>query len=206
MKNPFAKYEKLLGKQTGNVSARVVEKYVNSYYTQENAESLKITAEIIGKSLVFTTKGRWVSLNFIVSKSSWASSMNLKDIVKAKVRKAIEGMDVKMERFRIVVRYNSKLDDHNTVMMPKWFTDAIKTTRQRTSDNRLMEDDEGKALYELENGVIEDDNKHYSKGTTLEPDPSLPHNTYIIAFIPIEKQLYNYDEFRKRLQSDDIFQ
>lgn len=192
----YSKLQKIFNKPEGNVSARVVESYKNSYYELQDALDLQVTAEVVGKTLIFTTKGRWMSLNFIISKPSWATEINMKDVIKGKARAAVAGLDIKLERFKIVLRYNSRMDDHNTVMMPKFFTDAIKTTKLKNNENRLMEDDEGNTLYEYV-GIIEDDYKKYSRGTHLDPDESLPHNTYVLMYIPDDEIMIPFEKLKQ---------
>lgn len=152
-----------------------------SYYTESDARELDITAEIIDDCLVFTTRGRWVSLNFIMSKPHWAEDIGIKDIVKTKVRQALLGKDIWMDTYQIELRYNSRLDDHNTVMMPKYFTDAIKRNVLKNNKGQLIVDTEGKRIVEYE-GVLYDDNKKYGKGTHIVPDTSLKHDTYILTY------------------------
>lgn len=155
-------------------------------YNMTDAHALIITAEVKDGSLVFTTKGRWISLNDIISKAHWISDNDVAKAVKRKVREAIHGIDLKLTKFRIVIRYNSKLDDHNVVMMPKYFTDAIKRNYEKYSSGKYVmqnigPDGKGDKILEFE-GIIEDDDKRYSRGTYLIPDENLPHNTYIMTY------------------------
>jgi hypothetical protein len=152
-------------------------------YAMTDAHALNITAEVKDGSLVFTTKGRWISLNDIISKAHWISDTDVAKAVKKKVREAIRGIDLKLTKFRIVIRYNSKLDDHNVVMMPKYFTDAIKRNYEKYSSGKYVykNQETKEKILEFE-GIIEDDDKRYSRGTHLIPDETLPHNTYIMTY------------------------
>lgn len=184
-KNSFDKYLRILSSANANVAERVGTGRKNSYYTQQDAMNLDISAQVINGCLIFTTKGRFVSLNFVVSKQSWADKYELKDIVIKKVREAVSGINISIERYKKVLFYNSRMDDDNTIMMSKWFTDAIKTEKQKNSDGFLLQDDEGKQLYNYV-GLIPEDSKKHSAGTYLIPDDSLNHNTYVFMYIPVD--------------------
>lgn len=130
------------------------------------------------------------------------SEKGIKDIVTQKVRESVKGISLKIKAFRIILRYNAKLDDHNTVMMPKYFTDAIKFSYLKVGGRYVIDqksDDPKKRAVEYD-GIITDDDKRYSKGTFLIPDESLPTNTFVLTYqsVPVdyspEKILRNINE------------
>lgn len=152
-------------------------------YTEQDASDLDITCRVTEENnLEFTTRGRWVSLNFVMARAHWASDTDVVSIIKRKVRQAVKDIDIWITRYRIEIRYNSKLDDHNCVMMPKYFTDAIKFNYEKTSRGRYVAGAGGEKIIEFK-GLIPDDDKRYSRGTSFFPDESLPHNTYIMTYI-----------------------
>lgn len=159
---------------------------IQTEYSSSDVENISITARYEDGILEFTTRGRWISLNFIMTKSHWAKDSGIKEITKKKVREAVKGLNAKLSDFVIVLRYNSRLDDHNTVMMPKYFTDSIKHNWLKNNNGRILVDAQGKRIVEYE-GIITEDNKNFSKGTLLIPDATLPHDTYIMKYVPFDK-------------------
>ena len=176
-------------KSTGMVSrARVTKRTrlhdIQTEYTEKDADAISVSASITDNgALQFVTTGRWISLNFIMSKPHWAKDSGIKEKVRDKVRSAVEGLDIKLESFYIVLRYNSKLDDHNTVMMPKYFTDSIKHNWAKTKNGRIIADANGDRVVEY-SGIIREDDKSMSLGTLLIVDMSLPYNTYVMSYVP----------------------
>lgn len=166
---------------------------IQTEYTAEDVNKISISARVTPDgALEFTTTGRWISLNFIMSKPHWAKDSGIKEKVRDLVRRAVSNLDIKIDSFFIVLRYNSRLDDHNTVMMPKYFTDSIKHNWATNDRGRILVDEKGQRIVEFE-GIISEDNKSISKGTLLIPDESLPHNTYIMTYVPstiIEENLW----------------
>lgn len=145
---------------------------------------LKITARLDENgNLEFTTIGRWVSLNFIMTTANWSSDGHITDIIKRKVQDAIRGIDLWYDTgYRIVLRYNSRMDDHNTVMMPKFFTDCIQTAYEKNNRQQyIMDPVTGGKILKFK-GFIPNDDKRYSGGTNLIPDNTLKHNTYIMTY------------------------
>jgi hypothetical protein len=159
---------------------------IQTEYNASDVNNIQITATYKDGILEFTTKGRWISLNFIMTKSHWAKDSGIKEVTKKKVREAVKGLDAKLSDFVIVLRYNSRLDDHNTVMMPKYFTDSIKHNWLKNKNGRILVDEKGQRIVEYQ-GIIIEDNKNFSKGTLLIPDATLPHDTYIMRYVPYEK-------------------
>lgn len=169
-------------------------------YTADDASSIVVSARVTpGGSLEFTTSGRWISLNFIMTKTHWLKDSGIKQKIREKVRSAISGFDIKIDSFYIVLRYNSKLDDHNTVMMPKYFTDSIKHNWLKNKNGRIMADASGNRIVEFE-GVITEDNKDISRGTLLIVDKSLPYNTYILTYVPSDRAVAEIESICKTAQ------
>lgn len=169
-------------------------------YSSEDASALIITAESDGKSITFTTRGRWISLNDIISKAHYMSEKEIKKIVTQKVRDSVKDINIKIKFFRIILRYNAKLDDHNTVMMPKYFTDAIKFSYLKIGGRYVIDqnsEDPKKRAIEYD-GIIIDDDKRYSKGTFLIPDESLPVNTFLLTYQSVEKN-YSPEKILKNI-------
>ena len=133
-------------------------------------------------NLEFTTVGRWVSLNYIMARANWSSDGEITKIIKRKVRNAIRDISIWYDTgYQIVLRYNSRLDDHNCVMMPKFFTDAIKLNYEKNARGKYIKNADGSKIVEFE-GFIPDDDKRYSGGTNFVPDNSLKHNTYVMTY------------------------
>lgn len=178
-------------KKTIGLTRKKVEKRnrlhdIQTEYTADDVGKISVTARVTPSGgLEFTTTGRWISLNFIMSKPHWAKDSGIKERVKDLVRKAVHGLDIKLDSFYIILRYNSRLDDHNTVMMPKYFTDSIKHNWATNDNGRILIDASGNRIVEYE-GIISEDNKSISKGTLLIVDESLPHNTYVMTYMPSE--------------------
>jgi len=159
---------------------------IQTEYTDKDADRIEVKALITENgALQFVTTGRWISLNFIMSKPHWTKDSGIQEKVRDKVRAAVAGFDIKLESFYIILRYNSRLDDHNTVMMPKYFTDSIKHNWAKTKNGRIIADANGDRVVEYA-GIIKEDDKSISHGTLLMVDQSLPHNTYIMTYVPKE--------------------
>ena len=100
-------------------------------------------------------EGKWPSTNDLRNKH-WRSNQGLKESWRKKLGILIrEKTSKKLDRFKIEVLYNSRLDPDNVTL--KFFCDSLKDC-----------------------GVIVDDNKKYFRGFSIDPDESLKHNTYII--------------------------
>ena len=113
-----------------------------------------------------TYKGKWPSTNDLRNKH-WRSNQSLKESWRTKLGILIrEQKPKRLENFRIVVKYNSRLDPDNVTL--KFFCDSLKDC-----------------------GVIIDDNKKYFRGFSIDPDESLSHNTYVLKVTEAEWQKSN---------------
>lgn len=106
-------------------------------------------------SLEIEYNGKWPSVNTLRN-NRWDSNQGLKN----KLRRTfsllvLEQKPKKMAKFRVDVRYNSRLDPDNVSL--KYFVDSLKDI-----------------------GIIIDDNKKFFKGLSVEPDESLKYMTYIV--------------------------
>ena len=153
------KKKKSLGLARKKVEKRNRLHDIQTEYTAEDVSKISVSARVTSDgSLEFTTTGRWISLNFIMSKPHWAKDSGIKERVRDLVRRAVSGLDIKIESFYILLRYNSRLDDHNTVMMPKYFTDSIKHNWATNDRGRILVDEKGQRIVEFE-GIISEENK-----------------------------------------------
>lgn len=112
-----------------------------------------------------TFKGQWLSLNKIYSSNRWIRT-NTKNEYK-KIFKALileMGISNQIMKYKIDVRYLSKMDSLNVAGGLKIFEDSMK-----------------------ELGLIIDDSKKYQKGISIEPDFTLNHNEYVITITEIKE-------------------
>ncbi len=105
-------------------------------------------------------KGKWTSTNDLRNKH-WRANQGLKVQRRALFKGLIlEQKPQPMEKFKVHVRFNSKIDTDNVTL--KFFLDALK-----------------------DSGVIKDDNKKFNRGIIIEPDESLEFNTYVVRIIEV---------------------
>lgn len=150
-------------------------------YCEDDAMKLKITASVTADKLVFVTEGRWLSLNFIISQPHWSDSSPIKKIIERKVQEAVLGLNMWFESYRIELSYNSRLDDHNCVMMPKIFTDSIKKSYAKNRNKELIVDKDKNRIVSFK-GFMPDDNNKRGLSTHIMTDKTLPHNTYVMTY------------------------
>ena len=105
---------------------------------------------------VFVWSKNHISLNQWYSSTHWSNRVKLKRdwgfIFLNLLRKY---KPFKLEKYEILLQFNSRLDTSNTIPMIKIFEDFLK-----------------------KEGVIIDDNKQYAKRIILEPSDELPKFTY----------------------------
>jgi len=103
-----------------------------------------------------TFEGKWVSSNQLRN-NHWRKNQGLKESFRKTFCVLLEEAGMSwMERFGITVYYNSRLDTDNVTGGLKFLIDTMK------------------------NRYVADDNKKYFRRLCIEPDESLPKNTYII--------------------------
>lgn len=167
-----------------------------SYYSEKDVRDLVVSASSDSKDeITFVITGRYPSLNFLIAKTSWAQSMNIHDNIIAKAREAMitagiaskdgSRVDISLDKYETIIQYNSRMDVDNTILVCKYFTDAIRKEVYRTKDNRKFLNN-GEEILKFK-GVIVEDNKNYFRRLTIEPNEDLPHNTYIIKFVRVSQ-------------------
>jgi hypothetical protein len=103
--------------------------------------------------MVYT--GELFSLNQLYSSGHWRTRANLKKKYREIFSEVIKSYNIELiEKFSMVIFYNSRHDPDNITGMEKMFTDVLKTE-----------------------GVIIDDSKKYCKLYCVVPDSSLPKDT-----------------------------
>lgn len=121
---------------------------------------------------VIEYKGKALSLNDFYSQGHWSKRSSVKNKYKAIFTALIEDSPLAwMDKFYLIITYNSRHDPDNVVGMEKIFVDTLK---QDTRDGDIIKD-----------GYIIDDNKNFFKGLCIFPDDTLDRNTF--RFILIDK-------------------
>lgn len=102
-------------------------------------------------------EGKWASSNELRN-NHWRKNQNLKESFRKKFLILLAKAKVEwMERFEIDVLYNSRLDTDNVGGGLKFLIDTMKKK------------------------YVADDNKKYFRRLCIQPDESLPKNTYVIT-------------------------
>ena len=135
-----------------------VEEYLRQHYLKPHLFDLLV-------ELTYTGKG--LSLNDFYSSGHWHSRKQKVDKYKALMWNMITSKPEMrfIDKFMLVIRYNSQHDVDNVVGMEKVFMDALKPHKDKE---------------DYENYIREDDKRYY-KGMLIFPDVSLPHNTFVFA-------------------------
>jgi hypothetical protein len=98
------------------------------------------------------------SLNKLYAGQHWGVRKKYKDDYKAECIKVLEEYDpFTAEGFWIYIRYNSRLDIDNGILVSKFLADSI-----------------------VSHGIIEDDSPKYFKQVKIRYDENLPKKTYIV--------------------------
>ena len=98
------------------------------------------------------------SLNKIYAGKHWAVRKKYKDDYKAECIKALQSYDTfTAESFAFDIRYNSRLDIDNGILVSKFLADTL-----------------------VAEGIVEDDSPKYYKQVKIRFDETLPKNTYIV--------------------------
>lgn len=107
-------------------------------------------------------QGKAPSLNDWYSGKHWYKRMETKQHYGKIFEDLLEEAGVeRMDKFQISILFNSRLDTDNVVGLSKILVDTMK----------------GKYFTE--------DSKRFYRGLLIQPDESLPHNTYIISIYPL---------------------
>lgn len=121
-------------------------------------------------SITYTGKG--VSLNQFYSQGHWYKRHEIKRKYSKIFDKLLKASDIKwMDKFSIIIFYNSRHDVDNVVGMEKLLVDTLKHEETKEGEVKKY-------------GYIHDDSKKYYKGLSIYPDDSLPTNTF--KFILLE--------------------
>ncbi len=106
--------------------------------------------------------GKAPSLNDWYSGKHWYQRQNTKNKYGKIFGDLLEAAGVeKMDRFKVSILFNSRLDTDNVVGLSKILVDTMK------------------GVY------IKEDNKKFYRGLLIQPDETLPTNTYIISIYPL---------------------
>lgn len=118
--------------------------------------------------IVYTGKG--VSLNQFYSQGHWSARYNIKRKYRKIFDELFKKSDLKwMDKFSIIIFYNSRHDVDNVTGMEKVLVDSLK-----------HEEKDGEVL---RYGFIHDDSKQYYRGLSIYPDESLATNTFKFLII-----------------------
>lgn len=137
---------------------------------------LLIKFNLIDSWCKITFKGKGVSLNAFYSQGHWQTRSSLKK----KYRALFDDLFTKseklkwMDKFALVVFYNSRHDLDNVVGMEKVFVDALK--REKLPDGTVIRP-----------GYILDDSKRFYKGMAIIPDPTLDMDTFEFLLLDLSK-------------------
>jgi hypothetical protein len=120
-----------------------------------------VRLRFIGRVVSFKYSGEGLSLNKFYSQGHWRTRQNVKQEYKAIFDKIIEPAlsKVYMDKFYMLIFYNSRHDCDNVIGMEKIFTDCLK----------------GK--------IVPGDGKVNYKGIMIFYDTSLPKNTFEFLLI-----------------------
>jgi len=114
---------------------------------------------LMGTTEIILTLPKPPSLNKIYSGGHWAKRKKYKDDYKAECIKALEKYDAfTCETFSMVIRYNSRLDIDNGILVSKFLADTL-----------------------VSQGIVPDDSPRYYSKVTIQYDPIIEKNTYLVA-------------------------
>lgn len=127
-----------------------------------------------GEVIKIVYRGKGVSLNQFYSQGHWGT----RSALKKKYRKIFDELFIHsrnlrwVDKFSLVVFYNSRHDVDNVTGMEKVFVDALKKEVDKKTKEVVRE------------GYVPEDDKRFYKGMSIFVDDSLPTNTF--EFIIIE--------------------
>ena len=114
---------------------------------------------LVGATEIILTLPKPPSLNKIYSGGHWAIRKKYKDDYKKECVKALEEHDAfTCETFRMVIRYNSRLDIDNGILVSKFLADTL-----------------------VSQGIVPDDNPRYYDKVTIQYDKTLEKNSYVVT-------------------------
>lgn len=113
----------------------------------------------MGETKITLTLPKPPSLNKIYSGGHWAIRKKYKDDYKKECVKALEEYDAfTCEAFRLDIRYNSRLDIDNGILVSKFLADTLVSL-----------------------GVVQDDSPKYYDKVTIKYDSTLEKNSYVVT-------------------------
>ncbi len=115
-----------------------------------------LNSGVFGKNYKLTYCGKGVSLNQYYSGGHWSKRAKLKNTYKEIFLNLLDNIKIsKMDKFVLVMFFNSRHDTDNVIGLEKLFVDTLK-----------------------EGGYIIDDNKKFFRGLMIFPDETLENNTF----------------------------
>lgn len=113
----------------------------------------------MGETEIILTLPKPPSLNKIYAGKHWAVRKKYKDDYKAECIKALEEYDAfTCEAFRLDIRYNSRLDIDNGILVSKFLADTLVSL-----------------------GVVQDDSPKYYDKVTIKYDSAVEKNSYVVT-------------------------
>ena len=132
---------------------------INNELRQDIAERIKFN---ISDNLVFEWSGKTTSLNKFYEARHWMFRSKMKIEWHLFFKRMIPKGQKKFDKFRTELRYNSKLDADNTIMMVKFCHDTL--TKEK---------------------IIIDDKPKYCRGVYLIPDETMDKNSLRITIFNV---------------------
>ena len=113
----------------------------------------------MGETEIILTLPKPPSLNKIYAGKHWAVRKKYKDDYKKECVKALEEYDAfTCETFRLDIRYNSRLDIDNGILVSKFLADTL-----------------------VSQGIVQDDNPRYYDKVTIKYDNTIEKNSYVVT-------------------------
>ena len=121
---------------------------------------LLIKTNILGRVITLKYTGTGLSLNTFYASNSWYTRQQAKNDYKGRFQSAINELSgITLNKFYVVIFYNSKHDVDNVVGMEKIVVDSLRES------------------------VVYGDQPEYYKGLCIFYDKALPFNTFEILII-----------------------
>lgn len=117
-----------------------------------------------GEVLEFSWSNKHISLNAWYSSKHWTERNSTQKEWHTFFKGFLYHPYPRFNKYRVVLKYNSRLDPSNTITMVKLCEDMLQ-----------------------EEGVIEDDTKEFCKGITLEYEPTMKEFTYKLTIVNIKE-------------------